>query len=292
MRSYLGRFAPSPTGLLHQGSLVAALACALDALVHQGRWLLRIEDIDKPREQPGAATRIIQTLRALGFEWHGEIVYQSQHQARYQAALERLSPMLYPCICSRKQIAERQPRRTADGENIYPGTCATGITTRTAEMLKNPAWRLRLPERVISFTDRWAGLLQENLARECGDIVLKRADGLWAYHLAVVVDDIDAGVTHIVRGADLLHSTPRQLFLYECLKATAPIYMHVPLVTHETGQKLSKQNLAPAVKLDQGLSELQQAASHLGLRLQTDSLTQFWRVAPLAWEQRLRRLPS
>ncbi|MFN8916146.1 MAG: tRNA glutamyl-Q(34) synthetase GluQRS [Burkholderiales bacterium] len=292
MPAYLGRFAPSPTGQLHQGSLVAALACALDASVHQGRWLLRIEDIDPPREQPGAATRIIQTLRTLGFQWHGEIVYQSLRHAQYQAAFERLSPLCYPCICSRKDIAARQPRRTADGENIYPGTCAAGITTPAAGVVKHPAWRLRLPEHVISFTDRWAGIQQENLAHECGDIVLKRADGLWAYHLAVVVDDIDAGVTHIVRGADLLHSTPRQLFLYECLKAAAPEYLHVPLVTHESGQKLSKQNQAAALDIHQGLSELEQAARHLGLVIEADSLRQFWRKAPAAWERRLKSLPS
>jgi glutamyl-Q tRNA(Asp) synthetase len=291
MPAYLGRFAPSPTGLLHQGSLVAALACALDALVHQGHWLLRIEDIDPPREQAGAALRIIQTLQALGFQWHGEIVYQSQRQSYYEGAFKRLSPLLYPCICSRQAIAMRQPRRTRDGESIYPGTCTVSITAPPMASTKNPAWRLRLPDRVVSFTDRWAGSQQENLALECGDIVLKRADGLWAYHLAVVVDDIEAGVTHVVRGADLLHSTPRQLFLYECLKATAPNYLHVPLVTHETGQKLSKQNLAPALNVQQGLSELEQAARHLGLVIESASMTQFWLRAPIAWERRLRSLP-
>ncbi len=292
MPAYLGRFAPSPTGLLHQGSLVAALACALDALVHQGQWLLRIEDIDPLREQPGAATRIIQTLRVLGFEWHGEIVYQSQRQAHYEAAFKRLHSLLYPCLCSRQAIAARQPRRTRDGESIYPGTCTAGITAPPVASGKNAAWRLRLPDRVVGFTDRWAGSQQENLALECGDIVLKRADGLWAYQLAVVVDDIEASVTHVVRGADLLHSTPRQLFLYHCLKATAPNYLHVPLVTDETGQKLSKQNRAPALNLQQGLSELERAARHLGLVIGSDSLTQFWRKAPAAWEHRLRSLPS
>jgi glutamyl-Q tRNA(Asp) synthetase len=291
MSSYLGRFAPSPTGLLHLGSLVAALACALDALVHEGRWLLRIEDIDPPREQPGAAVEIIQTLKALGFQWHGEVVYQSQRHALYEAAFKRLNAVLYPCVCSRNDIAKQCPRRTPDGETIYPGTCATGITPQHHNTRRSPAWRLRLPNRVVTFTDRWFGQQQENLAHDCGDIVLKRADGFWAYHLAVVVDDIEAGVTHVVRGADLLRSTPRQLFLYECLQKKVPSHLHVPIVTNEAGSKLSKQTRAAAVNPHRGLAELELAAHHLGLGLQTHSLAQFWRKAPAAWEQRIKNLP-
>ena len=259
---YIGRFAPSPTGPLHFGSLVTALASYLDALIHDGRWLLRIEDLDPPREVPGAAQHMIQTLHALGFRWHGEVVYQSQRSAAYQTALEQLTQqnLLYRCTCSRREVAQQAKRLNADGEPVYSGHCAAGLgTPKSADAQKRHSLRLRMPNKTLSFNDRWLGLQQENPALESGDTVMKRADGYWAYHLAVVVDDIAAGVTHIVRGDDLLHATARQMAVYEALGAPCPIYLHLPVVRNAQGEKLSKQTRAPAVDSAAPLAEQQQA---------------------------------
>lgn len=289
MSAYLGRFAPSPTGPLHAGSIVAALACALDAQIHEGRWLLRIEDLDPPREVPGAADQIIETLRTLGFIWHGDIMYQSQRHSAYAQAVEQLRPHWYPCICSRKDLAALHLRRTQDGEWIYPGTCALRVRPND-DPQRQHSLRLRMPARVVQFTDRMAGPQAEHLVDECGDIVIKRADGYWAYHLAVVVDDIAAGVTHVVRGADLLHSTPRQLYLYELLGARMPSYLHVPIVKNTAGEKLSKQTLAAAIDHTQPLPALLSAAQHLGFNIEARTLKQFWTLAPRYWAQYLGEL--
>ena len=260
---YTGRFAPSPTGPLHRGSLVAALASYLDARVRRGCWLLRIEDIDAARPVPGAAESILACLQALGMQPDGEVIWQSRRHSRYQAAFERLAHHTYPCACTRREIADSHSGLASDGAAVYPGTCRTGLAAgRQAR-----AWRLRVPDRghdCISFEDRWVGTVSQRLANEVGDFVLKRADGFWAYQLAVVVDDAEQQVTHVVRGIDLLDSTPRQIYLQRLLGYPTPAYLHVPVVTNAAGEKLSKQTGAVALDLSQPLAELRRAASFLG----------------------------
>lgn len=290
MTGYVGRFAPSPTGPLHAGSLVAALASYCDALAHAGDWLLRIEDIDPPREVPGAAQHIVDTIRTLGMHWSRDIVYQSTRDLAFATAFARLSArgLVYPCACTRSEIAAHATRKTADGEYVYPGNCAHGLAPDRAPR----AWRLRMPDDTITFVDRWAGRLSENPARETGDIVIRRADGLWAYQLAVVVDDIDAGVTDIVRGDDLLHSTARQIVLRHALRARAGRYLHLPVLRNANGEKLSKQTHAAPIDASQPLAALESAAHHLGMPVQADTLAAFWRAAPRAWEALLRSHPA
>lgn len=259
---YTGRFAPSPTGRLHIGSLLAALASYADARSHGGRWLLRMEDLDPPREMPGAADDILHTLEAFGFCWDGEVVYQSRRHHLYRAALDRLiaGQAAYPCFCSRKAWHQRASPG-ADGF-VYDGLCAAGGNEKDGI---TPAWRLRVPDETIGFDDRIVGRYQQNLARDIGDFVLLRADGFWAYQLAVVVDDAEQGVNHIVRGQDLLVSTPRQLYLQRCLGYAQPSYTHLPLLVNRQGQKWSKQTLAPALDLSAREQLLRQVIGWLGL---------------------------
>ena len=254
---YVGRFAPSPTGPLHFGSLLAALASYLEAKTHNGTWLVRMEDLDKPREMSGAASHILQTLEDFGFEWDGEIVYQSQRAALYQAALNQLRAITYACCCSRKEIAD-SAQHGIDGL-VYPGTC------RNKHIKKTPrAIRIQVNDQAIAFKDAIQGHITQNLASQVGDFVLKRADGLFAYQLAVVVDDHLQGITHIVRGADLLDSTPRQLYLQHHLSYTTPHYAHIPVASNRAGEKLSKQTLAPAIDAQQASVWLSQALDFLG----------------------------
>lgn len=259
---YTGRFAPSPTGRLHIGSLLAALASYADARSHGGRWLLRMEDLDPPREMPGAADDILHTLEAFGFCWDGEVIYQSRRHHLYHAALDGLiaGQAAYPCFCSRKAWHERASLG-ADGF-VYDGLCAGGGNEKAGT---TPAWRLRVPDETIGFDDRIVGRYQQNLARDIGDFVLLRADGFWAYQLAVVVDDFEQGVNHIVRGQDLLVSTPRQIYLQRCLDYAQPIYAHLPLLVNRQGQKWSKQTLAPALNLSAREQLLRQVIGWLGL---------------------------
>lgn len=285
---YTGRFAPSPTGLLHAGSLRAALASYLDARAHDGRWLLRIEDLDETRNVAGAAQHIIDTLAALGMVSDGAIIWQSQRKAFYQNAFEKLGSQTYPCACSRKEIADSQIGLASDGAAIYPGTCRAGLAAgRVAR-----AWRCRVPEvgdagGIVSFEDRWQGKITEELARATGDFVLKRADGFWAYQLAVVVDDAWQGVTDVVRGADLLDSTGRQIMLQQKLGHPALRYLHVPVLRNAAGEKLSKQTGALALDMRRPLEMLQSAAAGLELALDpADSLPAFWTHAVRAWAQR------
>ena len=285
---YTGRFAPSPTGLLHAGSLRAALASYLDARAHDGRWLLRIEDLDETRNVAGAAQHIIDTLAALGMVSDGAIIWQSQRKAFYQNAFEKLGSQTYPCACSRKEIADSQIGLASDGAAIYPGTCRAGLAAgRVAR-----AWRCRVPDvgdagGIVSFEDRWQGKITEELARATGDFVLKRADGFWAYQLAVVVDDAWQGVTDVVRGADLLDSTGRQIMLQQKLGHPALRYLHVPVLRNATGEKLSKQTGALALDMSRPLKTLQSAAAGLELALDpADSLPAFWTHAVRAWAQR------
>ncbi len=286
--NYIGRFAPSPTGPLHHGSLVAAMASYLDARAHDGQWLVRIEDIDEARTVPGAAEEILATLAAFGMHWDGEVVWQSRRKPLYEAAFARLAPWVYPCGCTRREIADSRIGIAADGAAVYPGICRQGLGAgKTAR-----AWRVRVPDageqgECIAFEDRWMGTVSQHLATEVGDFVLRRADGFWAYQLAVVVDDADQGVTHVVRGADLLDSTPRQIYLQRLLGVPTPAYLHVPVVTNATGEKLSKQTGAMALDVHEPLVELLRAAQFLGLTVGTPmSVDDFWRQAVAAWRTR------
>jgi glutamyl-Q tRNA(Asp) synthetase len=285
---YIGRFAPSPTGPLHAGSLVAAMASHLDARAHGGVWLVRIEDIDEARTVPGSAESILATLDALGMRHDGNVVWQSTRKAWYEAAFARLAGHTYACGCSRKEIADSRIGIAPDGSAVYPGTCRNGLAPGKVAR----AFRVRVPDvgdadECISFEDRWLGTISQHLATQAGDFVLKRADGFWAYQLAVVVDDADQGVTDIVRGADLLDSTPRQIWLQRLLGLPTPRYMHVPVVTNAVGEKLSKQTGAQALNLDRPVETLLAAASFLGLQVTgADSVDAFWQAATAAWAER------
>lgn len=288
--TYIGRFAPSPSGPLHAGSLVAALASWLDARAHDGRWLLRIEDVDTPRTVPGAAEFIMQQLRALGLHWDGDVIWQSQRDAAYQAAFDALAArgLVYGCGCTRREIADSalrgQAAPGADGERPYPGTCRHGLPPgREAR-----AWRLVMPDGLERFDDRWLGPQEQDVAQAVGDIALKRADGLWAYQLAVVVDDGFQGVTDVVRGADLLSSTARQRVLGRLLGLPPVRYLHVPLILDPaSGLKLSKQNGAPPIDIDAPLASLQAAWRALGFApLAADNVVAFLRGATAGWAAR------
>lgn len=289
MHTYIGRFAPSPSGPLHKGSLVAALASYLDAKLHGGLWLVRIEDVDEARTVTGAAEAILGCLQAFGMQWDGEVLWQSHRTDRYVAASERLGWHAYPCGCTRREIADSRTGRASDGAPLYPGTCRGGL----APGKSGRALRLRVPHddtAVISFEDRWFGHVQQDLRTEVGDFVLKRADGYWAYQLAVVVDDAERGTTHVVRGADLLDSTPRQIYLQRLLRYPTPQYLHVPVLANTTGEKLSKQTGAAALDASRVLEELFDAARFLGLEVAgAGSLPEFWRHAVPAWGRLLER---
>jgi glutamyl-Q tRNA(Asp) synthetase len=239
-RPYRGRFAPSPTGPLHFGSLVAAAASYLEARSRGGEWLVRIEDLDPPRERPGAADAILAGLDRLGLHWNGAVLRQSTRHEAYQAALEQLARggRLRNCSCSRAALAglPENARRAPGEESFHPAECLVPPSTREGEF----ALRLRVPDRTVSFVDRVQGPQSANVARTAGDFVLRRRDGLYAYQLAVVVDDAAQGITDVVRGADLLSSTPRQELLRETLGLPAVSYMHIPLAVDAGGLKLSK----------------------------------------------------
>jgi glutamyl-Q tRNA(Asp) synthetase len=287
---YIGRFAPSPTGPLHAGSLVAAVASYLDAHAHCGQWLIRIEDVDQGRSAPGAVEAILAVLDQCGMTSGAEVVWQSRRGALYQQAMERLGEHVYPCGCNRREIADSRLGLGPDGAAIYPGTCRHGLPPgKTMRSL-----RLRVPDgpEPLQFVDRMAGLVSQCLARESGDFVLKRADGYWAYQLAVVVDDALQGVTDVVRGADLLDSTPRQIYLQQLLGVPTTRYLHVPVVRNADGEKLSKQTGASALDTatpDKALAALHSAARSLGLApLQAANIPEFWHRAIPAWQDYLK----
>jgi len=241
---YVGRFAPSPTGPLHFGSLLAAVASYLEARVRGGRWLVRIEDIDPPREQAGAAEAIVRCLEAYGLRWDGPVLRQSRNEPRHRAALQRLlaAGLAYPCRCTRRMLA-RTARQGAMGP-IYPGTCRDGSASGAR------AVRVRTGDEPIVVFDRLQGRLEQRLESELGDFVIRRRDGLIAYQLAVVIDDAVDGITDVVRGVDLLDSTPRQVHLQRLLGLPTPTYMHIPVAVDPGGEKLSKQTGAPAINPD------------------------------------------
>ncbi len=260
--TYRGRFAPSPTGPLHFGSLVAAVGSYVDAKSQGGQWLLRQEDVDAPRTVSGAADAILRALEDFGFEWDGEIVWQSQRLDAYAASLQQLKAagLAYGCACSRREIGDSAIRTAVDGGLVYPGTCRNGLPMGVAPR----AWRLRTDNNEIAFQDRLQGRVAQKLENEVGDFVLLRADGQYAYQLAVVVDDAAQGITHVVRGADLLDSTPRQIWLQRCLGLPTPSYAHLPVACNTAGEKLSKQTLAPALNPAQAATELVRALAFLG----------------------------
>jgi glutamyl-Q tRNA(Asp) synthetase len=289
---YRGRFAPSPTGPLHFGSLVAAVGSYLDARAHGGEWLLRIEDVDEPRTVPGAADDILRTLEAFGLEWDGEVLTQSRRLDLYHAALVRLQldGEVYPCGCSRREIADSATRASVDGGHAYPGTCRAGLGEGRAAR----SWRMRVPDCELGFDDRVQGALRQNLEREVGDFILLRADGQYAYQLAVVLDDALQGVNSVVRGADLLDSTPRQIWLQQRLGVPTPRYAHLPVATNAAGEKLSKQTQAAAIDPLRGSAALAEVLQFLGHpvppSLRAAPLVEFWQWAVAAWS--IDKVPS
>ncbi|MCA3104425.1 MAG: tRNA glutamyl-Q(34) synthetase GluQRS [Rhodocyclaceae bacterium] len=265
--NYRGRFAPSPTGALHFGSLVAALAGWLDARAVGGQWLLRIDDLDTPRNRPGAVDAIRRTLERLGLAWDGEIRMQSREIGAYRAALDALiaAGQAYPCTCTRTEVAAASTHAGIEGP-VYPGTCRSGLPPGRGTR----AWRVRVDDRAIAFDDRVRGRIEQHLESDIGDFVVHRADGIFAYQLAVVVDDAAQGITDVVRGADLLDSTPRQIWLQQLLGLPVPRYAHLPLALNAQRQKLSKQTFAPAIDLqhaDAAVPWLRRALAFLGQAL-------------------------
>ena len=288
---YRGRFAPSPTGPLHFGSIVAAVGSYADARTHNGQWHLRIDDIDETRTVPGAESAILQTLNVLGFEWSGLPTRQSHKKDRYLDIVNTLLDQNYafPCGCSRRDVQRcAQPQNTT---MIYPGTCREGLPPgRTRRTI-----RLRVPDTTSVMMDRFLGLFEQNLAREVGDFVVHRADGFTAYQLAVVVDDEDEGITHVVRGADLLSSTPRQQLLQTYLGFTTPTYAHLPVVIDSAGHKLSKQNAAHPIPDTHPLLVLINAWQFLGqvAPSQVGNVDEFWEAATCLWSpERIPQLKS
>ncbi|HKL78095.1 MAG TPA: tRNA glutamyl-Q(34) synthetase GluQRS [Gammaproteobacteria bacterium] len=286
---YIGRFAPSPTGPLHFGSLLAALASYLEARAAGGQWLVRMEDLDPPREVRGAAEAILRTLAAYGFEWDGPVRYQSQRAAAYQEAIDRLrrAGLAYDCGCTRKEI---RAAAEAAGGAVYPGTCRAGLPPGKAPR----SVRVRTVEECLAFADAVQGRSEQVLAREVGDFVVRRADGLFAYQLAVVVDDARQGITHVVRGSDLLASTPRQIYLQRGLEVPTPHYLHIPVASSPAGLKLSKQSQAPALPDADPVPQLVRALAFLGQPLPSAaervSLAAFWAWALAHWDA--ARIPA
>jgi len=281
---YRGRFAPSPTGPLHFGSLVAALASYLESRSHQGEWLLRVDDLDQTRCVPGMDKHIMDTLEAFGFQWDGAPAYQSRTTRDYQAALDTLIRQghIYYCRCSRKQVAAAAVRVGDEGP-VYPGTC------RELGLSDGPgrAARIVADHDIITFEDGLFGHQSQNLAQDVGDFVVRRADGLFAYQLAVVVDDQRNAINHVVRGADLLSSTPRQIWLQRLLGYPRPRYLHIPLVYASDGKKLSKSDAAHPVDSGRPVASLLDAWHFLQQDMPDSrdmSLSEFWQWAPSKWD--------
>ena len=281
---YRGRFAPSPTGPLHFGSLVAALGSYLEAQAHRGEWLVRIEDVDTSRCRPMYESAILRSLDCFGFRYDHHVMRQSERGADYQKALNRLfhDATVFGCACTRKEIGDSL--LGPDGAPIYPGTCRAAMP----EGKEPRAWRIRVRDEVISFEDAVQGSVSQNLADEVGDFVLLRADGMFAYQLAVVADDAEQGITHVVRGADLIASTPRQIFLQWGLGVPTPQYAHLPVAVNAAGEKLSKQAAAVPLDDEHPLPALWQALDFLGQRpppgLRQGSLFEFWEWAIIHWK--------
>ena len=281
--SYRGRFAPSPTGPLHFGSMVAAVGSFLQAKSRGGEWLVRMEDIDPPRVVPGAADDILRTLETFGLYWDGTVMYQSRRHGVYEAAMNMLERLdaIYPCACSRREIADSSVSGV-DGP-VYPGTCRGGLTEGRAPR----AWRVRVSGRAIEFVDAVQGRMVRDLAADFGDFVVRRADGFFAYQLAVVVDDAEQGISEVVRGADLIESTPRQMHLQNLLGLPTPDYLHLPVALSKQREKMSKQTLATAADIARPVPMLYQVLRFLGQdpppMLADSNLDDFWRWAVAHW---------
>ena len=246
MSRVTGRFAPTPSGRLHLGNVLCAMLAYLSARSAGGRFLLRIEDVDIPRCPRSLAAACIEDLTWLGFDWDEPPLYQSERGAVYQQHLHRLTAMgrVYPCFCTRAQLHAAQAPNLGDHEPVYPGTCArlTPEEIAARSMTRSPALRLRVPQETVAFTDGHYGFFAEQLARDCGDYIIRRSDGLWGYQLAVVVDDALSGVTQVVRGRDILFSTPRQIELFRALGYDVPQFYHIPLLTDSAGRRLAKRD--------------------------------------------------
>lgn len=283
---FRGRFAPSPTGPLHFGSLITAVASFLEAKNQGGDWLVRMEDLDTPRIQPGVADLILYTLDAFGFAWQGEVIYQSHRTDLYEAAMQHLD--IYPCSCSRREIADSAVHRI-DGY-IYPKTCLFHVPKTNM----STAWRVKTSDFNVQFIDAIQGNICQNVSRDIGDFVIKRADGIFAYQLAVVVDDFAQSISHIVRGADLLDSTPRQIFLQKKLGYPTPRYAHVPIATNVAREKLSKQTLAEPLSVANANQQLFRALLFLGqnppVELRNSPLSDVWQWAFKHWS--LKKIAS
>ncbi len=282
--TYRGRFAPSPTGPLHFGSLVAAVASYLEARSRNGEWLVRIENLDPSREAAGSSKKILSTLEALEMEWDGEVIYQNRRNKAYRDVLGLLEKrdLIYPCICSRKEIADSSI--TGIEGPIYPGTCRDSPLYEA----NRSAWRIRTDNNLIEFRDALRGQVRQRLQDDVGDFVLRRADGIFAYQLAVVVDDAQQGITHVVRGEDLLNSTPRQIYLQRLLGYQTPTYMHLPVVVDARGEKLSKQTHAAPVGTSDMVSQLITAIRFLGqtppAELMESNVASFWKWTMKNWK--------
>ena len=278
---YRGRFAPSPTGNPHLGTLIAAVASYLQARVNKGEWLLRIEDVDTTRRVAGAADTMLRTLDKFGFEWDAEVIWQSKRSLVYEQALEQLNAdeLVFPCTCSRKLLAQTDTEKSG----IYPGTCRS----QNLPFAHAQAVRIRVPALTIVFEDAVCGEYRQSLQNECGDFVIRRRDGLFAYQLAVVVDDALQGITEVVRGADLLDSTPRQIYLQQCLDYPEPGYLHLPLMLDEHGRKLGKSEGAAALNPDRPAKSLCAALQHLGQQpppeLAHATVTDIWQWSVENW---------
>lgn len=281
--NYRGRFAPSPTGPLHFGSLVTAVGSYLEAKSHDGEWLVRIENLDATREVPSASNVILKTLESLGMEWDHDIIYQNHRNSIYQAALSLLEKhgLVYPCTCTRKEISDSSI--TGVSGPIYPGTCRKNQLNKK----HSAALRIRTNKCLIKFEDTLQGQVSQRLESDIGDFVLRRADGTYAYQLAVVVDDAEQDITHVVRGVDLLDSTPRQIFLQQLLGYSTPVHMHLPVVVNNEGKKLSKQNLASPIDISNPVEQLIATVRFLGqdppLELRESSVSTFWKWAIKNW---------
>lgn len=285
MTSYRGRFAPTPSGPLHFGSMVAAVGSYLDARAHGGKWLLRIDDLDPPRVAPGANDAILRCLEAFSMEWDGDVVYQGGRNEAYHAELHRLrqAGLVYPCACSRREIGEAG-LNGIEG-TVYPGTCRHGMPSgREARAL-----RVRTDSAVTGFVDLLQGQVTQVLETDVGDFVAYRADRVFAYHLACAVDDAEQGVTHVVRGADLMASTPRQIYLQGLLGLATPAYLHLPVAVNSTGEKLSKQTLAQAVNTADPLPTLDRVLRFLGhpppVQVRDEGLAALWHWAIENWRR-------
>ena len=286
MTAYRGRFAPSPSGPLHFGSMVAAVGSYLDAKANGGTWAVRIDDLDPPRIAPGSIDSILGCLQAFGMQWDDEVVHQSARSDAYRTALTKLrnAGLVYACVCSRKEIED------AGSGTVYPGTCRAGIMHER----RAHAWRVRTASAIIEFDDLLRGRNQQDLEQEIGDFVAFRADGIAAYHLACAVDDAAQGITHVVRGADLLDSTPRQIHMQRLLGVPTPAYLHLPVAAHADGRKLSKQTLARAVNPDEAATVLNAVLAFLNHAppetVRRGGLAALWRWAIDNW--RRERLPD